>query len=132
MNKKYRVLFHGLVGDEESFKARMIDLGAPPETVDRMLGKAPVILKEDLPPATARRYADAVQAAGGRVTIQECGYFVEPIHNRSKVSIASFEAFTMCPECGFKQQKGKACVKCGFQFNTGPNSEAGKRDDPGY
>jgi len=37
MVKKYRVLFHGLTEDEEAFKARMVGLGAPGDTVDKMI-----------------------------------------------------------------------------------------------
>ena len=61
MTKKYRVLFHGLKGDKEAFKARMVHFRAPAETVDRMISAAPIILKGDLTLGDARRYADAVQ-----------------------------------------------------------------------
>jgi len=37
VEKKYRVLFHGLTGSEEAFKASMERLGVPPEVVDKML-----------------------------------------------------------------------------------------------
>ncbi len=116
MTKKYRVLFHGLSGNKEAFKARMVRLGAPPETVDKMIKKAPIILKEGLTLEASRRYADAVQEAGGGVTIQEHEHSEEPERVNHSISIASFKDFTMCPECGFKQQKGETCVKCGFML----------------
>ena len=117
MVKKYRVLFQGLIEkDKEVFKAGMVRLGAPAEIVDKMFEKIPVILKGDLTLGDARRYADAVQDAGGRVTIQEHGYFEESGRMNAVVSIAPFNEFTMCPECGLKQPKGEACERCGFRF----------------
>jgi hypothetical protein len=122
MTKKYRVLFYGLSGDEEGFRSRMAHLGAPPEAVDKMITKSPVILKEGLTLAFSARYADAVRKAGGMVEVQEHGYLEESIHHT--ISIASFKDFTMCPECGLKQQKREACVRCGFKLaNTGNGLE---------
>ena len=92
----------------------MISLGAPPEVVDKMIGKAPVILKEGLTLEFSMRYANAVQMAGGIAEVQEYGHFEEPMNQ--PISIASFKDFTMCPECGFKQQKRETCVKCGFRL----------------
>ena len=119
MEKKYRVLFQGLLEDKEAFKAQMIYLGAPPESVDRMIQEAPVILKGDLSLGAARQYADAVQEAGGRVMIQQHGYSEEPMRNNYSSSIATFKDFTMCPECGLKQPKGEICDRCGFRLNSG-------------
>jgi hypothetical protein len=114
MVKKYRVLFYGLSGDEVSFKSHMRHLGASPEIVDKMIAMAPVILKEGLTLEYSARYADAVQKAGGIADIQEHGYFEESVNYT--FTIASFKDFTMCPECGLKQQKRKTCAKCGFKL----------------
>ena len=116
MTKKYRVILHSLIGDRTTFKTRMTQLGAPADAVDKMVSKAPLILRGDLTLGAARRYAEAVQDAGGKVTIDEHGYFREERHSSHTVPIASFEDFTMCPECGLKQAKGDVCVKCGFRF----------------
>lgn len=119
MVKKYRVLFQGLIEkDKEVFKAGMVRLGAPAGIVDKMFEKAPVIMKGDLTLGDARRYADAVQDAGGRVTIQEHGHFEESRRMNASVSIPPFQEFTMCPECGLKQPKGETCAKCGFTFGN--------------
>jgi hypothetical protein len=119
MAKKYRVIFHGLLKkNREAFEAGMLRLGAPAETVSKMFEKPPVILKGDLTLGYARRYADAVQDAGGRVTIQEHGDFEESGRANAAVSIAPFNEFTMCPECGLKQPKGEACKRCGFRFKN--------------
>lgn len=112
MVKKYRVLFHGLRKDEEAFKTRMKSMGAPPEKLERMIRHAPVVLKGDLTLGAARNYADAVQDAGGKVTIQESGLFDESAHINLSQSFASLEDFTMCPECGLKQPKGEICLRC--------------------
>jgi hypothetical protein len=126
MDKKYRILFHGLIGDEQAFKARMRRLGALPETVDTMITKAPVILKKGLTSRDARRYADAVLEAGGRVTIQEDGCVEASVRTKPQVRIAPFEDITLCPECGLKQPKGKTCPKCGTRLRKtegGPGPE---------
>ena len=128
MTKKYRVFFYGLSGDEEYFRSCMAQLGAPPETVDKMLTKAPVILKEGLTLAFSAQYADAVRKAGGIVEVQEHGCSEESMNH--PISIASFKDFTMCPECGLKQQKRETCVKCGFRLvnvenGLGPKNVAG-------
>jgi hypothetical protein len=112
--KKYRVLFHGVIQDDEAFKTRMKCMGVPSETLERMMRNAPVILKGGLTLGAARNYADAVQEAGGRVTIQEYGFFKESARTSSSQSIASLEDFTMCLQCGLKQPKGKSCIRCGF------------------
>ena len=122
MVKKYRVVFQGVLKEEEAFKARMIRLNAPPDIVDKMIRENPVILKGNLTLGSARQYADAVQQAGGRVTIQEYGYVDDTMSMNYSNSIASFQDFTMCPECGFKQHKGDLCVRCGFML------EGGKRE----
>jgi hypothetical protein len=110
--KKYRVLFHGLRKDEEAFKTRMKSMGAPSEKLERMIRHAPVILKANLTLGSARNYADAVQDAGGKVTIQEYGFFDESAHNHLSQPFASLADFTMCPECGLKQPKGEICLRC--------------------
>lgn len=96
----------------------------PVETVEYMIRKAPLILKQDLTLEAARQYADSVLQAGGRVTIQEHGCVEESRRIDRSIQIASFEDFTMCPQCGFKQTKGEICVKCGFRLKkTGKERE---------
>ena len=119
MGKKYRVVFHGLVGEEQAFKEQMARLGVQLDALTRMLSNAPIIMKGELSLGAARRYADAVQQAGGKVRIEESGSFDDSRRINRSVHIASFKEFTMCPECGFKQQKGETCIKCGFQFVRG-------------
>ena len=124
MTKKYRVLFLGLVGNEEAFKARMSKLGASIPTVDLMISKAPVILKGGMTLKEARQYADAVQFAGGKVNIQEQGLFEEPETMNRPLHIKPLEDFIMCPECGYKQLRGRACVKCGLVFEAETSGQA--------
>jgi len=125
-------LFHGLMGDREAFETGMSALGVSAELVERLIKKAPVILKSGLGPGEARRYADAVQAAGGRVTIQEQEGLSEPARSDPNFSIPSFENFTMCPECGLKQQKGRACVRCGYHFKEFEEGQRSGDDEPGH
>ena len=131
MNKKYHVLFHGLIEDKIFFKTQMTRLGAPSETVDRIIREAPIILKRDLTLGDARQYADVVQDAGGMVTIQENGYFKESKRIDSSNSFVSFKDITMCPECGLKQPKGKICERCGFRLKNEEKGQ-GKQNTSGH
>ena len=122
--KKYRIIFLGLLEGMQVFKDRMSALGVPSSTVDEILQKAPVVLKAELSLADARQYAEAVQLAGGRVSIREQGLFEEPERHHKSIDIKPFEYFTMCPECGYKQPKREACVKCGHLFPRDANGTA--------
>jgi hypothetical protein len=123
VTKKYRILFRELAGDTNVFKARMAEFGVPVFLTEKVIEKAPIILKQGLSLGAARRYAEAVQGAGGRVTIQEYGWFEDPPRINRPVSISPFRSFTMCPQCGFKQLKSQKCIKCGFGFaDVGTNS----------
>lgn len=116
MNKKYRIVFLGLISPENDFKERMSGFGVPPEQISLLIEKAPIILKDDMPFGYARQYADAVQYAGGKVNIQEHGIFDDKNTVNRSFEIKSLENFIMCPECGHKQLKGDVCVKCGLVY----------------
>jgi len=116
MNKKYRVVFLGLIEAENNFRQRMSSFGVPLEMIDKIIDMAPVIMKADMPLRDARQYADVIQNAGGRVNIQEHGYFEGTRSTDNSFDIEPFENFIMCPECGHKQRKIEVCVKCGNIF----------------
>jgi ribosomal protein L32 len=118
VDKKYRIVFLGLLRGSEAFAQGMSGLGVARAVVEEMVQKAPVVLKDGMTLREARAYADAVQDAGGRVNIQEHGFFEETGQLRYDVEIKPLEEFTACPECGFKQLRGRACVKCGFVFQN--------------
>lgn len=124
MDKKYRVVFLSLVENEKDFQQEMSKLGVDPPMIEQILNKAPVILKGGLTLEDARSYADAIQQAGGRVKVQEHGGSEEQEQINTVLDIKPLESFTMCPECGFKQLKQEACVKCGFVFRE---EETGER-----
>ena len=88
-------------------------LGVSNEIIDSIICKAPVILKAGLGPDSARRYAEAVQSAGGRVTIQEHLYDVESTDRGGNLIPKSLQSFTRCQECGHKQLKKDSCIRCG-------------------
>ena len=131
MSKKFRVLFSGLTVTQEAFKNEMTRLGAPPDKVDIMLERAPIVLKDGMTGDEAERYADAVQKAGGRVTVQEYDDADTTNAAQKPLFIAPFEDFTMCPECGLEQIKGERCIRCGFQFREEEQVKE-KEDAPGY
>jgi len=123
MIKKYRVVFLGLIKNEEVFKENMSRLGVSSEKAELMIRKVPIVLKGGMTMGHAREYAEAVQNAGGRVKLEEHGYFREPERMNSPFYIRSFKHFIMCPQCGYKQIKGTACVRCGFLLGDDKNGE---------
>lgn len=115
MDKKYRIVFLGLTCSEKEFKFGMSSFGVSQEQSLLMLQKAPVILKDNVPLSYARKYADAVQQAGGNVSIRENSFFKNGT-NLKPLNIEPLDSFIMCPECGHKQYKKSFCEKCGFEY----------------
>lgn len=116
MTKTYRVVLVARIEEKPEFEAKMERLGFSPDTVPALIAKAPVPLKTGLPLGEAREYAEAVQEAGGKVNIQEDGISEEASRVRPAIEVRSLQDFTRCPECGHRQIKAEACVKCGFLF----------------
>jgi hypothetical protein len=117
-NKKYRVVFLGLLSEPGLFQKNMNQLGVDTGTVEKVMREAPAVMKQGLSLGDARHYADSIQVAGGRVRIEEYGVFEPTSENGAQnTGIKSLRNFTMCPECGHKQVKSALCVKCGFLFN---------------
>jgi ribosomal protein L37E len=115
MEKRYKVVFLGLVKTEDYFKEWMSRLGMSPAEVERIIMEAPVILKEDMTIGIARRYADDIMQAGGKVNIEENGFFEDNSEKKTgSLKFEPLESFTMCPRCGHKQLKSEQCVKCGL------------------
>jgi len=114
--KKYRVLFLGLLKSRQEFEEGMSRLGVNVLEVKEILQKGPVILKSGMRLKDARQYADAVQLAGGRVRIEEHGFFEQDEQMHKTFEIKPMRQFVACPECGYKQLKGESCLKCGFVF----------------
>ena len=117
MSKTYLVLFQGLTEQEDSFKNRMLSIGVSSETAETIVRKAPVILKSGMSAEKVKQYATAFREAGARVTImQEHRDSEESSMGSPSISIPTFGDFTMCPECGMKQPRGKSCERCGCTF----------------
>jgi ribosomal protein L32 len=114
--KIYRVVLLGRFEEKQDFETKMKRLGFSPGLVRELIAKAPTALKTGLSLGEAREYAETVQEAGGRVNIQEDGVSEEFNRTHSPIEIRSLQDFTMCPECGHRQIKAAACVKCGFLF----------------
>ena len=111
MDNRYQIIFMGLENPREHFYRSMTRLGVSSMMIDRIIGNAPVILKQNLDPARARNYAEAVKSAGGKILIQEYRNNTRP---ENHIRIEPLENFTMCPQCGFKQLKSENCVRCGI------------------
>jgi ribosomal protein L32 len=114
MIKCYRVIFLGLNESIDNFMQGMSRLGVSSDMVNKMMGKAPVILKEQMTLEYARRYAEAIQYAGGRVRIQENGLLNATEKAHRSFNIPTLENFIMCPQCGYKQLKSRLCERCGY------------------
>jgi len=121
LDKKYRVVFLGLKVNKENFRQNMTGLGVRPSTIEQMIKKAPIVIKGEMRLGDARKYADAIQDAGGKVQIQEHGLFENTRSNNKSLEITPLGQFTMCPECGHKQLKENTCEKCGFVFKKKNN-----------
>ncbi len=112
MNKKYRVVFTGLLQTEEYFKTRISRLGVSPEKADKILKKAPVVLKEAESIEYIKKYAMAITRAGGNVTIRTYDFTADK--KTETGVIPGMSSFTQCPQCGHRQPKKELCVRCGF------------------
>lgn len=91
---------------------KMARLGVDHGQADEIISRSPIILKEGLDSDAARRYADAVQDAGGRVVIKDNGRADERKLSGQPLVITPFRGFIMCHKCGHKQPKGSICEKC--------------------
>lgn len=116
MTKKYRILFQGVLEDRESFRVRMSGFGMPSDAVDRLITGAPLVLKSGLSLGDARRWADDIQQAGGRVRIQEDGLLEDGRRFDRPLGIVGLSGFTLCPRCGLKQRRGETCERCGIRL----------------
>jgi len=116
VTKTYRVVLLGRMEEKQDSGEKMEKLGFSPERLQSLIANAPSVLKAGVPLGEAREYAEAVQEAGGKVNIQQDGVSEELNRARPPIEIRSLQDFTMCPECGHRQIKAEACVKCGFLF----------------
>lgn len=95
----------------------MKTLGIDRATIEYMLLKAPIILKDGLDIKHARLYAEKIQWAGGRVKMKESGFF-ESNNASPEPYVKGFGDFTICPQCGYKQDRHERCIRCGFLLES--------------
>ncbi|MBN1627633.1 MAG: hypothetical protein JW944_14005 [Deltaproteobacteria bacterium] len=119
MDKRYSVIFFNLLKDKDEFKHRMLRLGVSGEVSEEIIKKAPVILKKNLSLRDARIYSDAIFEAGARAAIQAEDHADEDTNKDASSVIVGMKDFIMCPQCGHKQVRSEACIKCGFVFKKG-------------
>ena len=115
MNKVYGVIFTGLLQTKEYFKNRISMLGVSPQEADKILAKAPVILKEAESLEYIERYARAIINAGGNVDIRS--YYSSGRTETGPELIPGMSSFVQCPRCGHRQPKKELCVRCGFNLS---------------
>jgi ribosomal protein L32 len=117
VKRRYCVIFKNLIKERDFFVSEMSELGIDLKTTVKILKKAPVILKADMSFEEAKRYASAVNRAGGKVKIEGYTIFENEQINQS-LKIKTFENFIMCPQCGHKQLRESSCARCGFSFSN--------------
>jgi hypothetical protein len=115
MTKRYCIIFQGVLAGHERFRQRMEALGATQEVIERMMSRAPLVVKDELTLGEARRYSDLIREAGGRVAIYDRGWGEGPVPRMGHPwSVAHLDKFTPCPRCGLKHLKVESCPRCGF------------------
>jgi len=118
MTKRYCVIFQGVLDGHERFRQRMTALGTTPDVLERMMSRAPLVVKGDLTLGQARRYSELIREAGGKVAIYDRGWADGLEHRmRQPWAVAHFERFTPCPRCGLKHLKGEICPRCGLMVS---------------
>lgn len=116
MERKYCVIFLGISGSKQSFLQNMKNMGVEERLIEYMIEKAPIILKEGLDIRHARLYAEKVEKAGGRVKLKEMG-LLDSSRKSPEFYVKGFDNFTVCPQCGYKQDKQEKCLRCGYLLN---------------
>lgn len=128
-NKKYRLLFTGLIGDTDIFRKKMAQKGVKDSFVDKMLSEAPVIIKQNLTLESARKYADTLSEMGACITILD--QFSNGEIKGGDRPPAPMSHFLPCPRCGLIQPEAGVCPRCGFDLtgvkNSGEGSVASNR-----
>jgi hypothetical protein len=118
MTKRYCIIFQGLLAGHEQFRQRMAALGASPDVLERMMSRAPLVVKDDLTLGQARRYSELIREAGGKVAIYDRGWGERFEYRMGHPwTVAHFEKFTPCPRCGLKHLKGETCPRCGLMMS---------------
>ena len=112
----YKVIFTGLLQTEKYFKSRISRLGVSQEDADKILKKAPVVLKEAASFEYIKKYARAVMDAGGSVDIRSSDDSAGSLKTGPGM-IPGMSSFTQCPRCGHRQPKRELCVRCGFNLS---------------
>jgi len=118
MDKRYKVILLSLLKDGDYFKDQMSLMGVSGAACEELIKKAPIIMKKDLSLQDARKYADAVYQAGGKVAIKDYETPGDNSLNNSLFNMVSLKNFIMCPQCGYKQVKTGTCIRCGFLMET--------------
>lgn len=113
-SKRYQLLFRGVAGDRDSFKAKMVQKGVREFLVEQMLIRAPVIIKQNLSMELARKYADSLARMGARVTILDQA---SPGKDVAAGSVPTpMSGFAPCPHCGLIQSQNDVCPRCGLNL----------------
>ncbi|RLB84575.1 MAG: hypothetical protein DRH15_04570 [Deltaproteobacteria bacterium] len=128
-NKKYRLLFSGLIGDVVIFKEKMARKGVKQALVEQMLKEAPIIIKQNLTLEAARKYADSLSEMGARITILD--QLPQDSSERRNKAPTPMSHFVLCPRCGLVQQGNHVCARCGLDLaglrSGGESSVSGNR-----
>jgi len=99
----YRVIFLGMQAgkDIRTVKQGLADaFRSTPEKMELLLAKLPIVLKEDVDHATARRYQKVVLEAGGDCRVEPLEA-TDPSHSTGVPSEPA-SPLKVCPKCGYQ------------------------------
>jgi len=118
MEKRYRLLFIGVAGDEGHFRAELQAKGVQDRLIDQMFELAPVIIKQGLSLAQARHYADMLRAMGAKITILDDQGAPRARQSKDAPLVTPMSEFVPCPQCGLVQPEGSVCYRCGADLSS--------------
>jgi len=99
---KYEVVTRGIIDGEkvEEVRARLRKLIKNKQvSLDPIIDKAELVVKRDLDLQTAKKYRDGFHRAGVICELRRQDETLEAM---------------VCPNCGFRQPKAEACIRCGI------------------
>ncbi len=117
---RYEVVTKGIMDGEnsEEVRARLAKLIKNKNVnLDPIIDKAELVVKKNLDLESAKKYRDGFHRAGVICELRRQDDILEAM---------------VCPNCGFRQPKAEACIRCGImieKYKGGHKTEVGSEED---